>query len=347
MRVLRPARPVYIHSCGSVVGKKEHRGPLGPLFDRYDETDFFGCDTFEKAESTMQREAVGLVLKKSGITPENVTCLFAGDLVNQCIASTYGLFGYGMPYLGIFGACSTAAEGLLLSSLIAGCYGERCVSVTSSHYCTAERQFRFPLEYGSQRPPTAQWTVTGAAAFLCTADREDVRRLRDPWVPRITAVMPGKVVDGGINDANNMGAAMAPAALDTLLSYVSPERPLSEIDMVLTGDLGREGSEILCDLAWTKGLDMRGKHADCGKMIYHKDTEDGREDTHSGGSGCGCSGVVLAADILEAMRQGQLKRILFIGTGALMNSMALYQGQTIPGVAHLIEITAEITGGEN
>jgi len=170
-----PAKPVYIHSWGSVVGRKEHEGPLGELFDGYDETDFFGMETFEKAESEMQKRAVGLAVAKGGFSPADMDCLLGGDLVNQCIASTYGILSYKLPFLGLFGACSTAAEGLLLSSLIAGCYGERCVSVTSSHYCTAERQFRFPLEYGSQRPPTAQWTVTGAAAFLCTADREDVR----------------------------------------------------------------------------------------------------------------------------------------------------------------------------
>lgn len=333
--MLRPGRGVYIQSWGTVVGKKEHEGPLGNLFDGWDETDFFGTDTFEKAESEMQKRAVGLALAKGGYTPTEIDCLLAGDLVNQCIASTYGTLSFGLPYLGLFGACSTAAEGLLLSALLTGSVIQRCVNVTSSHFCTAERQFRYPLEYGGQRPPTSQWTVTGAGAFVCTAEPADLRRMGHRYVPKITGGLIGKVVDGGIKDAANMGAAMAPAAADTLMRYFENNKSTGEIDMILTGDLGREGSDILADLLWSHGMDVSGKLADCGKMIYAMDEP---SDVHAGGSGCGCSAVVLGADVLENMRRGKLDKILFLGTGALMNTMALSQGQTIPGVAHLVEI---------
>ena len=329
-------KTVYIHSWGSVVGKKEYDGPLGSLFDGYDSTDFFGMDTFEKAESEMQKRALGLAIAKGGLQPDEIDCLLAGDLVNQCIASTYGLQTYKLPFLGLFGACSTAAEGLLLSALLTGSCLRRTANVTSSHYCTAERQFRYPLEYGGQRPPTSQWTVTGSGAFVCTSETADLRRMGHRYVPQITSVLPGRVVDGGIKDANNMGAAMAPAAMDTLLRYFQAGGNPDEIDMILTGDLGREGSAILADLMWSHGMDISSRLADCGKMIYRM--EDEKSDVHAGGSGCGCSAVVLAADILENIRQGRLKRVLFMGTGALMNAMALYQGQTIPGIAHLVQI---------
>ena len=336
-----PAKPVYICSWGSVVGRKEHEGPLGELFDGYDETDFFGMETFEKAESEMQKRAVGLAVAKGGFSPADMDCLLGGDLVNQCIASTYGILSYKLPFLGLFGACSTAAEGLMLSALLTGAYCRRCVNVTSSHYCTAERQFRFPLEYGGQRTPTSQWTVTGSGAFVCTSETDDLCRMNFRYAPQITAVLPGIVVDGGINDANNMGAAMAPAALDTLLRYFDGNKSLDGIDMILTGDLGREGSAILADLLWSHGMDVGSRLADCGRMVFRLD--DRKTDVHAGGSGCGCSAVVLAADILENIRHGRLNRVLFVGTGALMNSMALYQGQTIPGIAHLVEISrAEI-----
>ena len=331
-----PARPVYIHSWGSAVGRKEREGPLGELFDSHDPTDLFGMDTFEKAESEMQKRALGTAISKGGLKPEDIDCLLAGDLVNQCIASTYGLLTFEMPFLGLFGACSTAAEGLMLSALLTGAYCRRCVNVTSSHYCTAERQFRSPLEYGAQRPPTAQWTVTGSGAFVCTAEPEDLRQAGHRYVPQITAVLPGKAVDAGIRDAANMGAAMAPAAADTLARYFAENKNLEELDLILTGDLGREGSAILADLLWSRGMDVSSRLADCGMMIYRMD--DRKTDVHAGGSGCGCSAIVLAADILENIRQGRLNRVLFVGTGALMNTMALYQGQTIPGIAHLVQI---------
>ncbi len=332
----KPTRPTYIRSWGTVVGKKETAGPLGMLFDTHDTTDLFGMDTFEKAESEMQRLALQIALGKGGMAPEKLALVLAGDLVNQCIASTYGLASYNLPYLGLFGACSTAAEGLLLSSLLVGDQCKRCANVTSSHFCTAERQFRFPLEYGGQRPPTSQWTVTGAGAYITTAEPADFADWQEMYVPQITGVLPGRPVDGGIKDGNNMGAAMAPAAMDTLLRYFEERGSMDGIDMILTGDLGREGSAILCDMLWSHGLDISGIHADCGKMIFRMDDE--KTDVHAGASGCGCSAVVLAADVLPHICAGELVKILFVGTGALMNAMALFQGQSIPGIAHLVQI---------
>jgi len=334
---LIPSRPVYIRSWGSVVGKKEYEGPLGRQFYSHDVTDTFGKDTFEKTEAEMQRLALDAALAKGKYRPADITALFAGDLVNQCIASHYGLLPFAIPFVGLFGACSTAAEGLMLSSLLTGAYANRCASVTSSHFCTAERQFRYPLEYGGQRPPTAQWTVTGAGAFVCTSVREDFREYTGTYLPRIMDVMPGRMVDGGINDANNMGAAMAPAALDTLDRYFANGHKPEEFDLIVTGDLGREGSAILGDLSEAKHLGITEKLTDCGKRIYDMETSD----IHAGGSGCGCSAVVLAAELLGGIADGTLRDILFVGTGALMNSMSLYQGQTIPGIAHAVHIRGE------
>lgn len=335
----RPARPVCILQAGSVTGQKEKQGPLGKCFDLSGD-DRFGKETWEKAESEMQRLAVGIALRKAGLRTDEIDALFAGDLINQCTASSYGLLSYRIPFLGLFGACSTCAEGLLMAAIGLGCPAgamERAVAVTSSHFCSAERQFRFPLEYGGQRPPTAQWTVTGSGAFVLSAVKRDIVRLSEEYVPVIEEVMPGCIVDRGVTDANNMGAAMAPSAADTLERYFkgSGHTPDS-FDLIATGDLGREGTAILRDLLEVKGIDITKHHVDCGCMIF-SETE---SDTHAGGSGCGCSAVVLAADLLPNLRRGVLRDILFVGTGALMNPLSLNQGQPIPGIAHLIRIRA-------
>ena len=330
-----PARRVYIRSAASVVGEKEKLGPLGDLFDLSGE-DHFGKETWEQSEAEMQRLALSMALQKSGMKADDVDAVFAGDLMNQCISSSFGLLDFKIPFLGLFGACSTAAEGLLMTSMALSSYADRCAAVTSSHYCSAERQFRYPLEYGGQRPPTAQWTVTGSGAFIVTAIPADLSADGSQYAVEITAVMPGRIVDGGISDANNMGAAMAPAAADTLRRYFEAGKKPEDYDMILTGDLGREGSAILDDLLYGMGYDITARHADAGRMIYTPD----ESDTHAGGSGCGCSAVVLAADILPNMRDGRLKNILFLGTGALMNTLSINQKQTIPGIAHLIHLTA-------
>lgn len=327
-------------SAASVVGCKESEGPLGGCFDSHDYTDDrFGQDTWEKAESEMQRRALSLALDKGKVKPDAVDLLFAGDLLNQCVGSAYGLLEFGIPYFGLYGACSTAAEGILLASMLLSGGQARCAAaVTSSHYCAAERQYRFPIEYGGQRPPTAQWTVTGSGAFLLMpADAAPADSVR------VVAGMVGRVVEKGICDANNMGAAMAPAAIDTLTRYFAASgHCAADFDLILTGDLGREGSAILCELMAAQGTPLDDRHADCGTMIYRLDAQD----VHAGGSGCGCSAVVLAAHILPRLQRGELRDVLFIGTGAMMSPDALKQGQPIPGVAHLVHLRGKTRGDE-
>lgn len=325
---------VFIISSASVVGQKEKNGPLGGLFDIGGD-DIFGKDTWEKSEAEMQRIALSIALNKSGFKDCDIDALFAGDLINQCISSSFGLISYKIPFLGLFGACSTSAEGMIMSAIYASSVCVRCASVTSSHFCSAERQFRYPLEYGGQRPPTAQWTVTGSGAFVYSSDVSDAKKAKSKCVPEIVSVMPGCLTDWGITDANNMGAAMAPAAADTIERYMKNHSP-DEFDLIVTGDLGREGSAILLDLLKAKKIDISRNHTDCGMMIYSSD----KSDTHAGASGCGCSAVVMAADILENMRSGKLKNVLFMATGALMNSLSVNQGQSIPGIAHLVHLKA-------
>lgn len=325
---------VFILNSASVVGQKEKSGPLGRLFDLGGD-DKFGKDTWEKSEAEMQRLALSIALNKSDFQPSDIDVLFAGDLINQCISSSFGLISFKIPFLGLFGACSTSAEGMLMSAIYAGSVCDRCASVTSSHFCSAERQFRYPLEYGGQRPPTSQWTVTGSGAFIYSSLVTDVSKCTSKYVPEIVSVMPGCLVDWGITDANNMGAAMAPAAADTIERYMKNHKP-DEFDLIVTGDLGREGSAILLDLLKSKNIDITKNHTDCGMMIYSAD----KSDTHAGASGCGCSAVVMASDILENIRMGKLKNVLFLATGALMNSLSVNQGQSIPGIAHLIHLKA-------
>ncbi len=327
-------RPPTIIASASVVGAQEKKGPLGDSFDLYDESDRFGMNTWEKSESEMQRMALSAAITEAGLHPSEIDLLFAGDLLNQCVGSSFGLLSFEIPYCGLYGACSTAAESLLLSSIAysAGA-AELCAAVSSSHNCSAERQFRFPVEYGGQRAPTAQWTVTGAGAFLLGAGGRI----------EVVDVMVGRMVDRGISDVNNMGAAMAPAAIDTLTRYFRETgRAPESFDMIVTGDLGREGSGILCDLLLGEGYDIRKNHVDCGKMIYHID----EADMHAGGSGCGCSAVVLASHLLKLMESGTIGDILFLGTGALMSTMSLQQGNAIPGIAHLVHLKTKGEGGE-
>ena len=316
----------------SVAGKKERQGPLGELFDLCDVSDRFGQKTWEGAESEMQRMAFNTVLAKAKRKDRDVGALFAGDLLNQCVGSAYGLLDFDVPYFGLYGACSTCAEGLLLASVMVshGIY-ELCGAVTSSHYCSAERQYRTPLEYGGQRPPTAQWTVTGSGAFLVQKAGQGGSRHAV-----IRRGMPGKAMEKGVNDANNMGAAMAPAAMDTLIRFFGATNTQpADYDLIVTGDLGYEGGTILCELMRAEGFDLSDRYTDCGQRIYYK-TE---QDVHGGGSGCGCSASVLAAYLLPQIAEGALRRVLFLATGAMMSPDSIKQGQSIPAVAHLLEIT--------
>ena len=325
-----------IVSGASVVGRAEHSGPLSDLFDLHDDTDRFGQPTWEQAESEMQRRALSVAMKKAGAKSDDIDAIFAGDLLNQCVGAAYGLSEFGAPYFGLYGACSTSAEALTLAALtVSGGFFDLAAAVTSSHNCSAERQFRTPIEYGGQRPPSAQWTVTGSGAFLLSADRPD-----SPFVtrnsPTVCQVMPGIVTDKGINDPNNMGAAMAPAAVDTLTRYfrLSGAQP-DDFDLILTGDLGRIGSEILVDMLMAEGIDISGIHNDCGLIIYEGIDS---PDVNSGGSGCGCAATVLAAYALPRLASGEIRNMLFIATGAMMSTSSLQQGLTIPGIAHLLRI---------
>ena len=323
--------PTIIASA-SVVGKNESDGPLGQLFDIHDTTDTFGMKTWEQSEGEMQRLAFNTAVAKAGLKYEDVQAIFAGDLINQCVCSAYGLSDYDIPFFGLYGACSTGAEALILSSITLNSGAYRTVAaVTSSHNCTAERQFRLPLEYGGQRTPTSQWTVTGAAAFIVGVDTS----VHGPY---ITEALPGRVIDYGINDANNMGAAMAPAAVDTLIRYFkqSGMKP-SDFDLIITGDLGYEGHSIVCDLMRQRGYDLGSVYDDCGLLIYDRT----RQDKHAGGSGCGCSTTILSAKLLKDLTDGTYHDILWLGTGALMSPMMLQQGKSIPGIAHLLRITKE------
>jgi len=333
--VITPTREVRIFCAASCVGHDEKKGPLGDCFDLHDDKDTFGQKTWEGSESEMQRLALNAALAKAKLKSEDIDLLLAGDLLNQCIGSSFGLLSFQIPYLGLYGACSTAAESILLASLLCGGgYVKRAAAVTSSHNCSAERQFRYPIEYGGQRTPTSQWTVTGSGAFLL----ENAASGGSGSV-QVAQVMPGRAIDKGITDANNMGAAMAPAALDTLDRYFRATGTApSDFDLILTGDLGREGSKILRDLCAAAGFPIDSVHSDCGLLIYPPDSAGA--DKHAGGSGCGCSAVVLASHILPQLEKGILRDILFIGTGALMNPMSIQQGNSIPSIAHLVRLTS-------
>lgn len=325
---------IRLDGCSAVkgyagfAGKKEGQGPLSHDFDYIDADNTFGEKTWEKAESRMQKDTLSRALNKAGVTPSTVDMIFAGDLLNQCIGSSYGLREFGIPFLGLYGACSTMAESLALAALsLENGSSNVSVALTSSHFCSSERQFRFPLEYGGQRAPTAQWTVTGCGAAVLSRDGEG------PFIKEVTF---GKITDLGIKDINNMGAAMAPAAADTIKNYFddtnfSPDK----FDLILTGDLGFVGHSLCAELLLKEGIKIQNMN-DCGLMIFDRK----KQDVHAGGSGCGCSASVLCSKIFNSMRAKNLNEVLFIGTGALMNATSVQQGQTIPSVAHLVHISA-------
>ncbi len=329
-RIIRPSICPSIISHASVVGNKEHKGPLGKYFDYHDESDRFGQKTWELSEGEMQHIALNLALNKRKMSPETLDGLFAGDLINQCSSSNYGLSDVPVPYFGLYGACSTSAEGLMIATLFLNSDKslKTTAVVTSSHNCSSERQFRYPVEYGGQRPPTAQWTVTASAAFI----------LGDGEGAYITELLPGMICDEGVTDPANMGAAMAPAVINTMQRYFgeSGMEP-SDFDAIYTGDLGYEGHSIVKEKMSELGYELGDNYNDCGLIIYDRDGQD----VHSGGSGCGCSASVLSAHILPRLESGEYRDILYIATGALLSPMAVLQGQSIPGIAHLVRITKE------
>ncbi|MEH2945865.1 stage V sporulation protein AD [Sporofaciens sp. JLR.KK001] len=313
----------YLVSSASVAGKKEGEGPLGKMFDMVEKEDLFGENTWEEAESTMQKEACLLAMGKAHMEAKDVRYLFGGDLLRQGVATSMGVSELNIPLFGLFGACSTSGEALALASMsVAAGYGECMLAVTSSHFGSAEKEFRFPLGYANQRPLSAQWTVTGSGAFLVGTKRSHVR---------ITGVTVGKIVDYGLKDSQNMGACMAPAACDTIIRNLEDfGRKAEDYNRIITGDLGYVGQSILFDLMRGKGYDIKKNHMDCGMTIFDQMTQD----THAGGSGCGCAATTLSAYILPKVERGEWKRVLFVPTGALMSTVSYNEGASVPGIAH-------------
>jgi len=317
--------PPIITHWASVAGKKESQGPLAHTFDITSQDTRFGQKTWEQGEKRMQQLALETLLYKAKLKNQDVGLVFSGDLLNQCIGSSFSLNKTGIPHLGLYGACSTMAESLLLASMaVGGGFSDRVVAMTSSHFASSERQYRFPLGYGGQRTPTAQWTVTGSGAALVCSQGEG---------PRITACTIGTVTELGITDANNMGAAMAPAAYHTIRAHFEElhTRP-DDFDLIVTGDLGQLGKELLLDLARQDGLSLGGKITDCGTLVFDNTVQD----VHAGGSGCGCSAITLCGELLGKLKKGKLKKILFCGTGALLSPTSTQQGLPIPGVCHAV-----------
>lgn len=321
-----PEQPV-ITAWASVAGKKESEGPLAKTFDIVSQDTYFGQKTWEQGEKKLQQLALDTLASKAGLQKTDFDVVFSGDLLNQCIGSSFSLRNVGIPHLGLYGACSTMAESLLMASMaVGGGYAERAVAMTSSHFASSERQYRFPLGYGGQRTPTSQWTVTGSGAALVCAEGKG---------PRIESCTVGTVRDLGIKDANNMGAAMAPAAFATIRAHfddlnVAPE----DFDLIVTGDLGQHGKEMLLELARLDGMNLGGKLTDCGTLVFDLNAQD----VHAGGSGCGCSAITLCGYLLGKLQSGKLQRILFCGTGALLSPTSTQQGLPIPGVCHAVSI---------
>ena len=324
------SRPPVILSESSVVGKKEGEGPLGDRFDVVEPDAYFGQRTWEAGESAMLRRCLSQLLARGGTEARALDFVLSGDLQNQCAGSAYAMRGVPAPYLGLYGACSTLAEALSLASmLLDGGFASRCAAVTGSHFCTAERQYRFPLEYGGVRPPTAQWTVTGAGGFLIASDGEG---------PRITSATTGIIADLGVTDMGNMGAAMAPAAVATLKAHFAETRRAPEdYDLILTGDLGHVGHAIVSDLFERDGVHLGDRYDDCGRLIFDRE----RQDVHAGGSGAGCSAAVLAGHVMKLLRDGTLHRVLLAATGALMSPTSAMQGESIPAICHAVCIEGE------
>ena len=325
-----------ISASASVVGQKEGEGPLGEHFDRVIDDPMAGQNTWEEAESEMQRQLVDELLIKSGLQAKEIRYFFAGDLLGQLIATSFGISGFEVPVFGLYGACSTMGEALSLAAMtVSAGYADNAIAMTSSHFGSAEKQFRFPLDYGNQRPLCATWTVTGAGGVILSASGES-----DICVSGITT---GRIVDYGIQDSFNMGAAMAPAACDVIYNhFMDFERRPEDYDAIYTGDLGSVGQTILIDLMDKRGFDISKVHHDCGVEIY----DAGTQDTHAGGSGCGCSAATLSAQILRRIREGEYSRVLFVPTGALLSTISFNEGKTVPGIAHAVVIERIDRGGE-
>lgn len=326
LRTITFSNPPYIVGNMSVVGQKEGQGPLRDYFDIIYSDDKIKEKTFEKAETVMLKNAIDGAIAKSKINPDNIDCMIGGDLLNQITSSQYVAREYNIPFLGLYSACSTMTEALILGSvLIDGGYFDNVVCSTCSHFATAERQFRYPLEYGCQRPPYSQWTVTGAGSMVMSAT-DNGNSIK------ITKALIGKVIDYGTSDLNNMGASMAPAACDTLFTlFEDTNTKPSDYDFIVTGDLGKLGSDILRNLMREKGIELKNNYHDCGCLIY-----DNSQKCYQGGSGAGCSATVVSSYILDKMKKGELRKVAYLATGALMSSQSCYQGETIPCISHAV-----------
>ncbi len=341
-----PSMP-RIAGAYSIVGEKEGKGPMAKWFDMILEEDTYGEKTWEKAESKMLKQAILQALQRSGREKEDVDAVLSGDLINQLMSSSFMARDLSIPFLGLYGACSTMTESMVLGSvMIDGAYASNIIVGASSHYCTAERQFRMPLEHGNQRPPSAQWTATAAGAMVLSAfDKGDAavtqgqamsqgQGVKELYISHATV---GKIIDTGIKDVNQMGAAMAPAAVDTIIRHLSDTgRNPDYYDLILTGDLGLIGKEIALDLLSGAGVEIKDTFKDCGSIMYDK-----KQDTHSGGSGCGCSASIFSGYVYREMRLGKIKNALLISTGALLSTISSQQGESVPGIAHAVAVTTE------
>ena len=325
-------KPPSIIATSSTVGPKEAEGPLGSYFDVKTEDELWEEETWEKAESKFVKETVKSAISNAKLTPEDIQYIFSGDLLNQLTGTTFGIRDFNIPFFGVFGACSTMAESMSLASMIIdGGFADYVVAATSSHFCGAEKQFRSPLELGTQRALTAQWTVTGSGAVVIA---------REGGGPYITSITTGRVVDLGISDVMNMGAAMAPAAADTIVQHFKDTGKTPDYyDLIITGDLGEYGKELLVELASKEGYDIAQGLTDCGVEIYDPDSQD----THAGGSGCGCSAVVFSGYLYKELKKGKWNKILFVATGAMLSPGSTQQGETIPGIAHAVAIERALT----
>jgi len=320
--------PPSIAATAAVVGPKEGEGPLAEYFDVISKDVLFGTDSWEKAESELSRKTISLAINKANLQLPDIQYILAGDLLNQVTGATFGVRDLGRPFFGLFGACSAIGEAMTLGAMIIdGGFANNIIASASSHFCAAEKTFRFPLELGTQRPPTASWTVTGDGAVVLSATGVG---------PYVTAATTGAIVDMGIKDANNMGAAMAPAAADVIAKHfqdlnIQP----SHYDVIATGDLGNVGSDLLMQLMDEKGYDLRSNHKDCGMMIYDLK----KQDVHAGGSGCGCSAATFAGYFYRQLQRGDIKRMLLVPTGALHSVVTVQQGESIPAIAHAVAIS--------
>ena len=329
------ANAPYILSGSSVAGKKEGEGPLGSFFDKIEEDPMCGGTTWEDAESRFMKKAAELAIEKAGLKNEDIRFIIGGDLLGQLIATSFGIVDLNIPIFGIFGACSTMGESMALGAMIVdGGYADKVLSMTSSHFAGAEKQFRFPLAYGNQRPLSASWTVTGSGAVVIGSQKPDSKTKQNSAADgciRIKGITVGKIVDYGLKDSMNMGACMAPAAYDTISRNLKDFNILPNYyDKIITGDLGYVGKDILIDLLKQDGFDISGNHMDCGIEIFDKETQD----THAGGSGCACSAITLTGYIFQKLKRHEWTRVLFVPTGALLSQVSYNEGNSVPGIAH-------------